>query len=261
MYSEHPIFIDPEEENLFLWRFIDFTKFVSILLKKALFFCKANSLGDSWEGSYPKKEIDYFPRMFEDTYKNKDDKISEKVSNHIDDINIGIENQKNINLVSCWHYNETESAAMWKLYLKNEEGIVIKSSFKKFKESFVDTLTDVFIGKVHYINYNTDTFFYPPGNYSNPHFNFFRSFIHKRKSYSHENEYRAICAFDTDKSKSYERNNKGLYVPVNLDILIEEIIVSPNSPDWFFELVKEILKVYNISKIVNKSTLDLEHFK
>ena len=31
--------------------------------------------------------------------------------------------------INCWHLNDHESAAMWKLYLKSNEGIVIQSTF------------------------------------------------------------------------------------------------------------------------------------
>ena len=33
--------------------------------------------------------------------------------------------------VNCWHINEHESAAMWDLYLKSNEGIAIQSTYQK----------------------------------------------------------------------------------------------------------------------------------
>jgi|WetSurMetagenome_2_1015567.scaffolds.fasta_scaffold19382_1 hypothetical protein len=56
-YEEHPLFTDPYEPNVKLWRYMDFTKLVSILLKEKLFFPIARTLQkiNPWEGKYPKK--------------------------------------------------------------------------------------------------------------------------------------------------------------------------------------------------------------
>ena len=50
MYEEHPVF-NPPPDDAILWRYMDFTKFVSLLEKQALFFARADKLGDSFEGS------------------------------------------------------------------------------------------------------------------------------------------------------------------------------------------------------------------
>jgi hypothetical protein len=49
-YSEHETCLKPANENAKIWRYMDFTKFVSLLEKKALFFCRADKLGDPFEG-------------------------------------------------------------------------------------------------------------------------------------------------------------------------------------------------------------------
>ena len=54
--------------------------------------------------------------------------------------------------VNCWHENEHESAAMWKLYIKSVEGIAIQSTYSKLKKSFINDEI-IFIGKVKYIDY------------------------------------------------------------------------------------------------------------
>lgn len=36
-----------------LWRYMDFTKFVSMLVKKGLFFSRLDRLGDEYEGGSP----------------------------------------------------------------------------------------------------------------------------------------------------------------------------------------------------------------
>ena len=54
-------------------------------------------------------------------------------------------------------------------------------------------------------------------------------FWYKRQSFAHEREVRAII--DTSFSLVDE---KGIFEPVNLEVLIEKIIVGPKTPDWFY---------------------------
>jgi hypothetical protein len=59
--------------------------------------------------------------------------------------------QKNY-LVSCWHMNEHESAAMWSLYLRSNEGVCIQSTYRRLRSGLPKC---VFIGEVNYIDYQT----------------------------------------------------------------------------------------------------------
>ena len=45
MYKEHEAFAPPPPDAV-LWRYMDFTKFVSLLEKQALFFARADKLED-----------------------------------------------------------------------------------------------------------------------------------------------------------------------------------------------------------------------
>ena len=51
-------------------------------------------------------------------------------------------------------------------------------------------------------------------------------------------------------------DNKGLPIEVKIDDFIEEIIVSPNSPDWFVTPVMKIASRYGINAPVSRSILD-----
>ena len=50
MCEEHPAFSPPSDDAV-LWRYMDFTKFVSLLDRSALFFARADKLNDPFEGS------------------------------------------------------------------------------------------------------------------------------------------------------------------------------------------------------------------
>lgn len=154
--------------------------------------------------------------------------------------------------ISCWHLSEYESAAMWKLYLKSNEGIAIQSTFDLLKTPLKNDNHDVFIGKVKYIDFQKD--WMPEGNMLYP-------FVHKRKSFEHEKELRAII-----QELRYKKNGEidwskplfddGIYVQVDLVVLIDKIYLAPTGPKWLFELVKSITKKYKLDKDVLQSSLD-----
>lgn len=240
MYKEHPVFEKPDDENIKIWRYLDFTKLASQLDKQTLFFIRADKLSDPFEGSYSKANIKLRPIIYKD--------IPKKSQEHFPYLYKEI---KRFTFVNCWHINEGESAAMWKLYLKSDEGVAIQSTFKRLTESFNDYLEDeVYVGKVRYIDYETE--WLPEGNVLHP-------FLHKRKSFEHEHELRAIIQKlpigDKGIDLTRESFDLGMYIPVNLDILIEKIFVSPTAPKWFTDLITSIVDKYNLKKEVIQSSL------
>ncbi len=56
MYEENAFFNSPPMDAV-LWKYLDFTKFVSLLDKNTLFFVRADKLGDPFEGSYSRMNI------------------------------------------------------------------------------------------------------------------------------------------------------------------------------------------------------------
>jgi len=247
MYKEHPVFEKPDNENIKIWRYLDFTKFVSVLDKQSLFFTRADRLPDSFEGSYSKANIELRPIIYKDISKDSFDKMQMQLQIFSKEI-------RRFTIMNCWHMNEYESAAMWKLYLKTDEGVAVQSTFKRLTESFHNyEEDDVYIGKVKYIDYQTE--WLPEGN-------FFYPFLHKRKSFEHERELRAIIQKIPTKDDKIDLTQETqeifdieAYITVDLDTLIEKIFVSPTAPKWFNQVVKSIINKYNLKKEVIQSSL------
>jgi hypothetical protein len=92
--------------------------------------------------------------------------------------------QREVTFVNSWYCQEHESAAMWSLYLKTQEGIAIQSTYDRLSNAFVNYHDyDINIGRVSYIDYEHDTI--PQGNILFP-------VMCKRKSFEHEREIRAL---------------------------------------------------------------------
>lgn len=254
MYAEHPVFNNLNDENVKIWRWMDFTKFISLLDNSSLFFSRVDKLDDPFEGSYPKTNIEYRVRKFKQLIEtshtiskgNWQENFSEflkKLTSHV--------------LVNCWHISEYESAALWKLYIKGNEGIAVQSTLGRLKKCIVDKENDVFIGKVNYINYESDRI---------PDHNLFYPFIYKRESFHYEQELRAVIfKFGYEIKDDGELNmaqfgmpayENGIFVPVDINTLIEKIYLSPSSKAWLFELTNSICNKYNLDKKILQSSLD-----
>ena len=240
MYVEDPVFEKPGDENAKIWRYMDFTKFVSLLDKCALFFPRADRLGDPFEGSFSKANVELAPEVYADV----DSDILFSSRQQLSLFHKAVLRHTAIN---SWHLNEYESVSMWKLYLKSNEGIAIRSTFNSLRTSFDDVTHDIYIGVVKYVDYEKD--WIPEGNSLDP-------FVHKRRSFEHERELRVVMQEmegNISKPPTYEH---GIYVPVNLDKLVDEIHLAPTCPEWLFELVKSVTKKYGLNKPVVQSALD-----
>ena len=78
---------------------------------------------------------------------------------------------------------------------------------------------------------------------------------YKRKSFEHEKEVRIVQVRDDAPPSCL-----GVSVPVDLDVLIENIYVSPLAQPWFEDLANDILAKYGINKKVILSQLNREVF-
>lgn len=227
MYEKHYVFESPKNKNVKVWRYMDFTKFIYLLENESLYFARADKFDDPFEGSYSKQNVQN--RNF--IYRNTSAEIIKNLSKQ--DIEC--------TFMNCWNLNDYESAAMWKLYSSSNEGISIQSTFKRLTECFQkDNNYSTFIGKVKYIDYDTDCF---------SDVNWLYPFVHKRKQFESEQEIRAVI------QEYWLIGKNGIDVPIDLEMLIEKIYISPTSPDWFSDLVKSITKKYGINKDIVKSSL------
>jgi hypothetical protein len=82
--------------------------------------------------------------------------------------------------------------------------------------------------------------------------------MHKRKSFEHERELRAICGDIRDMETAMHAPNPGIWNGLDLNKLISNIYISPTSSTWFKELVDELIKKYELTIPVTQSALNEE---
>ncbi len=206
---------------------MDFTKFVSLLERRALFFCRPDLLGDPFEGSTSPVTPPAIPQ---------DLKEGPMAVHEID-----LRQVVRLARVNCWHMGEFESEAMWRLYARERDGIAIKTVFGRFKDAFLGDHA-VLASMVQYRDYRTASI--PYGNALLP-------LLHKRMSFEHEREVRALCLRTGDGPDKAA----GCYCEVALEKLVGEIVVAPFAEDWFVDLVRSLAERHGLGDRVRRSTL------
>ncbi len=219
-------------EDALLWRYMDLSRFLSMLSTGSLYFCRADLFEDQWEGAYPESHFKKFKPHERPAIKSLP-KLGRRKA-----------------YVNCWHLNPNESAAMWKLYSQSNESIAIQTTSSALKKSCLHAPHHMFLGKITYCDHSKTHKFW--GNDTNP----IRPFFAKKKCFAHERELRALIwsqkLEDRDGGKYEVRDPKklpsGIAVPVDLKTLIQRIYVSPKSEDWFASVVKDVVQKYGFSE-------------
>ncbi len=257
MFETHPLFELPDEDTV-IWRYMDFTKFVSLLHNKVLFFARGDKFEDLYEGVYSEPSKRALEKEYRDWLPDQDPNEINAVLKENQGFTDWLKQSVAIN---CWHTNEYESAAMWRLYLKSNEGIAIRSTVSRLRDSLQsdDESLTLHVGNVRYIDFKTEMIPVPP-----PRDNLLAPFMYKRKSFEHEHELRALVMAEeiptvNGTSQPFARRtfaNAGVCVPVDLHMLTDNIFVAPTSPPWFHTLVVSILAKYGVDSPVTQSDLD-----
>jgi hypothetical protein len=103
------------------------------------------------------------------------------------------------------------------------------------------------IGSVNYVDFAEAT--WPKGN-------FYWPFAHKRLGFEHEQEVRALAgelAIEGDTPS--EEKPVSRYFGVDLEVLIDEIVISPVAPAWLAELITAVGAKYKLHAVPRQSEL------
>lgn len=271
MFAEHPAFLPPEHEEQVIWRYIEFAKFVSMLATKSLFFSRVDLFPDKFEGSITvpnvRRELDLARRslrakteleqlvrigIFDPEVLNmtEDERVERSIG--------GFQGARWVfrmtTHICCWHMNDTESAAMWKLYSESPYAIAVKSRYSRLRGAIEADPNRVYIGRVIYTDYESELI--DDSNALTP-------LLHKRHSFRHEQELRmavnrsAEIAFpDGQLDRERIQNTSGTLISVDLSELVEEVVLSPGSPEWFADVVRETSARFDLKSPVRTSLLD-----
>lgn len=228
MYLNNPNIKLPDDPDTIVWKYLDLSKFLDLLLSKKLFMSRSDKFEDQYEGTFSEPTYEEIKKLAADNpeflnyYKTHREKVA----------------------ISSWHINEYESFAMWQIFTKNNEGLAIQSTIKRLQKAVKpENNYDQFIGEVNYIDYKKE---YIPFD------DLFFPFLFKRKSFQYEREVRIL----SDTSKSDIKLNDGLKINVDINQLIEKIYIHPKSENWYKKLVIELVERLGFDFEIEKSDLE-----
>jgi hypothetical protein len=246
--------ITEEDMSLTVWRYMPFSKFLSLIVYQALWFSKLNILQDQFEGMMPlttKQMMQAHHQGLKKPFPPEQHwQFDEMASRNEQD-------SRELCIVNCWFLGENESARMWREYGGGKESVAIKSTVKQLIENIgVPRDKDMTsIGRIKYVDIKTHMMTKYHANQGSE-----RAFLKDAETYQHEKEIRiATLNFKTQacvspEGKPYTKSevkgkhmnnfeNPGLYITVRLQQLISEIRISPEADTWFYLLVKRIVEL------------------
>ncbi len=238
----HPIEI-PVMPQTKIWRYLDTPKFESLMYERALFFCRCDKFADPFEGSIPKKEFD-FMEQYANQYHDDSDEIGNRLKSNRNGLALMRQKFKRQIVVNCWHINNSESDAMWRLYVKDNEGVAISTTVENLTRSLESCQVNVGSSRVRYLDFEVDTW-YHSDDYPVNHATLLTPVLHKRKEFAYESEFRIYHhvneAINNDDFWTSQPNHKGMLIPVDVERLINEVILHPTSGDDVKNQVEKIM--------------------
>lgn len=228
MYINNPNIKLPENPDTKIWKYMDLSKFLDLLISGKMFMSRSDKFEDQYEGTFSEPTFEEIKKISENNPKFLD-----YYKSHRENVVIG-----------SWHTNEYESFAMWQVFTKNNEGLAIQSTIGKLKEALaLERNFEQYIGAVNYIDYKKEMI---------PFDDAFFPFLFKRKSFQYENEIRII----SDVSANKIAIDNGLKIDVDINTLIEKIYIHPKSENWYKKLVIEVVSKLGFDFTIEKSDLE-----
>ena len=236
-YEPHLSCVQPFDEEVAVWRFLDLPKFLELLHSESLYFSRLDRFEDPYEGHATGEHLASIRLSFDQKVNELYDMMRK-------------ENRVRF-YVNSWHLTQHEPASMWKQYASANAGIAICSTYRQLKAVLEASDERVFLGLVQYAGRRTTGPIQP-----------FDWIMSKRPSFEHEKEVRAFIWRDSsDASVPLENLPIGLKVKVILQNLLEEVVVSPAAPDWLPDLLEGVMDKFGIDTVaVRRSSLYEEPF-
>jgi len=249
-----------------VWRYLTFAKFISVLELRALWMSRLGSLLDQFEGAFPDKTRENMiasDLKWKTTFEGRPE-LQEQSAGMTDK---NVADGRDVLVVNCWFLGESESPQMWKEYVGSTEGVAIRSTLKRLDQSILAKQEFTTIGKVNYVDFSK----YDMGIYIGSRAG--ERALLKAEKYSFENEVRIVThnlvcpgclnpdgsppkRTQLDGPGMFDPDRPGLYLQVNLRMLIEAVITAPGAAPWFNDLVAKLCKRYHLDVTVKKSKLN-----
>lgn len=223
--------------NQKVWRYMRLNRFIEFIENKKLHFACANQFEDRFEGAV--------------AVQPPDSNINHKHS-EINQIEQAFIQLKRLTKISCWHMENHESDAMWKLYSGMGKGIAITSTPQKIEESLQPFrleptygVEDLWGANVSYVDFSQEHL----------KTSMLERFFYKHNAFSWEKEFRLAISLRLAEEFGVNVPKNGIYVDANINTLISEIYIGPYISSLERDKIIEICESHSLTKQVKISSL------
>ena len=247
-----------------VWHYMAFYEFISLLTYQAVWFSNLKILKDTYEGMIPanlKRQLHERNQRFKAQFDTPE--FHKQIDAWLDN---NEEDSRELLVVSCWFLGEKDSEQMWRDHGASDEAVAIKSTVGRLARHVLVPRDEhvSHLGLVSYVDHdNHEMTAYDTRQGCE------RAFL-KAKRFAHEQEIRIVtlnikttdCVSMEGRPYTAEEvagknmnnfENPGLYIGVHLKELITEIVVSPDSKNWFEKLVRRIVELKQLPVHVSRS--------
>lgn len=236
-----------------IWRYMDLTKFLDLILNKAIYLRRIDKFEDPYEGYISEA----YKADLENQYGSiqKEFNLAEEAKERLHSTHLyGLELLPMYAYASCWYLGDVESAAMWKLYGDNKNCVAICSTIYDLQVALDESDDDQGVIHLQKIRYVDEASAVDAKNYLKPMFE-------KRMSFSHESEFRALYLLRKglvnlnrplhfpQLKKEDVSNEDGLTLSVDVLKLINNIYISPTADQHFHSIVEKILELAGLNGV------------
>lgn len=225
--------VDPRlDREQILRRYLDLPKYIALLRTRSIYLQRVDLFPDKLEGVLTPG----IRRGLDDAYASNESPYNADM--FAAQVRGGV-------YLSCWSSGAHDNMALWQLYGSPTMGVVVTTTVGQLIDAALMWANDetIEIFKVKYIDHlkNPDITI---GRYSDP-------LRYKHRAYAFEDEVRIVLSrVGTEKPKPY-----GLQFSVELDQLIRSVVIAPEAPDWFADLIRDVTNRYALASPVRRSTL------
>ena len=238
-------------DDAVIWRYMSFSRFEQMINDSAIYLARIDQFADFTEGSFThamaKRSFDGLKASgVPDVVAYAPQKICAHHNNYW--------------YASCWNANKVESNLFWRAYGspkkddKYQFKVAIKTTAKKLISSINQNINyQLYFGEINYIDFDKDD----PSADSN----YAHGYLHykKKQEYQSEHEIR-LAIFDIKSIRGGVLSQMpatpiGISIPVDLDILIDEIYVEAVPKDQLWQLIHKEKNITN--KAIHEKCVEL----
>ncbi len=224
--------VTPIAPDTILFRYMNFAEFVATLQGRSLWFTRLSEFKDKQEGQYYNRETEkkLLRQALAHHYKCSEEEVEPIVQNQglYESFEKDAISVYTRSFANCWTIADEPTDLMWLAYAPTL-GVAVQTTQKQLAECLPGL-------DVHKWDLTHGQCTYDPAEY--------KPLYQKRARFKDEKEYR-VCY-----SIGYETGQAGCALPINLELLVSKVWISPHSgSDWLVDVVKKELELHCLPNV------------